>query len=82
MFCSWQEGSEKVKQITVYKTNYCPACHQVVPLIKKLARKKGVAVTVVDVEKCGQPCDWVRFVPALKVDGKRAKIGQVLKELT
>lgn len=71
-----------MKQITVYKTNYCGACAEVVPLIKNLARRKGVHVTVVDVEKCGKPCDWVRFVPALKVDGKIRRIEEVLKELT
>lgn len=71
-----------MKHITVYKTNYCPACKEVVPLIKRLAQRKGVLVTVVDVENCGKPCDWVRFVPALKVDGKIRKIENVLRELT
>ena len=42
-----------------------------VPMITKLARNKGVTVKVVDVEECGKPCDRIKYVPYVEVDGRR-----------
>lgn len=60
-----------MRQITVYSQDSCGACHELVPLISNLARKKGIPVTIVDVDKCGKPCDSIKYVPLIKVDGRQ-----------
>lgn len=62
-----------LKKIIIYASDDCPACAEVVPIIKKLAKKKKVPVKIVDVDKCGKPCDWIKYVPLIKVDGKEVK---------
>lgn len=60
-----------MKQITIYSANSCGVCRELVPLIRGLAKQKGIPVNVVDVDKCGKPCDSIRYVPLIKVDGHR-----------
>jgi len=60
-----------MKRITIYSTNSCGVCQELVPLIRGLAKQKGIPVKVVDVDKCGQPCDSIRYVPLIKVDGRK-----------
>ena len=60
-----------MKKITIYSTNSCGVCQELVPLIRTLAKKKGVPVSVIDVEKCGKPCDSIRYVPLIEVDGRQ-----------
>jgi len=43
----------------------------VVPMITRLARKKGVTVNIVDVDECGKKCDYISYVPFVEVDGHR-----------
>ena len=64
---------DSVKSITIYASHDCPACAEIVPFIKKLAKKKKVPVKIVDVDECGKPCDWVKYVPLVKVDGRQVK---------
>lgn len=70
-----------MNHITIYKTSSCPACSQVIPILKSRARKRGVSVKVVDVENCGKPCDWIRYVPYVQVDGRTADVYKVLRDL-
>ena len=42
-----------------------------VPMITRLARKKGVTVNIVDVDECGRECDRITYVPFVEVDGHR-----------
>lgn len=53
-------------EITIYKSDRCGACEAVIPIIRKLAQGKA-KVKVVDVEKCGEKCDFVRYTPLIKV---------------
>jgi len=39
-------------------------------MIRKLAKKKGIPLKIVDVEKCGNSCDWVRHVPLIKIGNR------------
>lgn len=57
--------------ITIYKSDSCGACATVVPLITRLARKKGVSVNIVDVDDCGKKCDNIKYVPFIEVDGHK-----------
>ena len=57
--------------ITIYKSDECGACATVVPLIKRLARNKGVNVKVIDVDECGKKCDGIKYVPYIEVDGRK-----------
>jgi hypothetical protein len=41
-----------------------------VPTIRAMAKRKGVRVRVVDVDKCGETCNWVTYTPLIKVDGR------------
>jgi hypothetical protein len=43
-----------------------------------MAKRKGVKVTVVDVDRCGRDCDWVTYTPLIKVDGR---IVQSIREI-
>jgi len=57
-----------MKQITVYSQKSCGACHELIPLINNLAKKKGIPVKIVDVDECGKSCDYIKYVPYIKVD--------------
>jgi hypothetical protein len=35
-----------------------------------MAKRKGVRVTVINVDRCGRDCDWVSYTPLIKVDGR------------
>ena len=54
-----------------------------VPLIKRLARNKGVSVNVIDVDECGKKCDGIKYVPYVEVDGIKmsdlSKLAEMLR---
>jgi hypothetical protein len=54
-----------------------------VPTIRAMARRKGVRVRVIDVDKCGEPCSWVSYTPLIKLDGRIVQsyreIAEILK---
>ena len=72
-----------MKNITIYKSDGCGVCATVVPLIKKLAKRKGVSVNVIDVDDCGKRCDSIKYVPYVEVDGTKmndlSKLAQMLR---
>jgi len=60
------------QKITIYKSDSCAACGELVPEIKKLSKgKKGLSIKVVDVEKCKtKMCDTIGYVPYITINGK------------
>jgi len=46
-----------------------------------MAKRKGIAVTVVDVEKCGRRCDSIKLVPTVMLDNKKVSLKQLSKML-
>lgn len=67
--------------ITIYSSKSCDACHELVPIVKSLAKKKGLAVKVVDVDKCGKPCQDIKYVPFAKINKKRVSLKKLAKIL-
>ena len=69
--------------ITIYKSDGCGVCATIVPLIKRLARNKGVSVNVIDVDECGKKCDGIKYVPYVEVDGRKmsdlSKLAEMLR---
>lgn len=72
----------KKPPITVFKHNDCGGCRQLVPIIKKLAKKKKIPVKIIDVEKCkSKKCDSLGYVPYIEYNGKEIKTSQQLAEV-
>jgi hypothetical protein len=46
-----------------------------------MAKRKGVKVTVVDVDRCGRNCDWVTYTPLIKVNGREVQSYREIIEL-
>lgn len=68
--------------MTIYKSNQCEVCKQAVPVIKKLAKKKGYKVRVVDVDKCHtKQCDDIKAVPEIRVDDRAVSPTELAKLL-
>lgn len=68
--------------ITIYSDKSCDACRQIVPIVKSLAKKKGLAVKVVDVDKCHTPkCDSIHYVPFAEIDKKKVSLKKLAKIL-
>lgn len=71
--------------ITIYKSDHCGGCKQIVPIVKRLAKKKGISVKVVDVEKCDEQgkCDEVKYVPYVKIGNREVtdmrELAKILK---
>lgn len=72
----------KKTSITVYKSNSCGGCKEIMPLIRKLAKKKGVTVKVVDIEHCKdrKKCDGIQYVPYLEFRGREIKTSKELAD--
>ena len=72
-----------MNNITIYKSDGCGVCTTIVPLIKRLAKRKGVSVNVIDVDECGKRCDGIKYVPYVEVDGQKmndlSKLAQMLR---
>ena len=72
----------KKSPITVYKHNSCGGCRELLPIIKKLARKKGIPVKVVDVEKCkSKKCESLGYVPYIFYQNREIKTSKELAEV-
>ena len=39
-------------------------------MIKKLAKRKGIPVKVIDVDDCGKKCEGITQVPTIYLDGR------------
>lgn len=68
-------------KITVYHSDHCAACAQVVPVIQRAAQSKGVPVELVDVDKCGKPCANIRYVPTVLLDGHEVSLKALAEAL-
>lgn len=73
----------KKSPITVYAHNGCGGCRELLPIIKKLAKKKKIPVKVVDIEKCKTAkCDKLGYVPYIEFQGREIKTsGELAKVL-
>ena len=64
--------------ITVYKSEGCGGCRQVIPAIKALAKRKGMRVKVVDVDNCHtKECDDVKVVPTVKIGRREVSLREL-----
>lgn len=72
----------KKSPITVFAHHGCGGCRELLPIIKKLAKKKKIPVKVVDVEKCKTAkCDKLGYVPYIEYKGKEIKTSERLAEV-
>lgn len=72
----------KKAPITVFKHSGCGGCRQLLPVIKKLAKKKKIPVKVIDVEKCkSRKCEKLGYVPYIEYKGKEVKTSKELAEI-
>ena len=67
--------------VTIYKSEHCLPCRVLVPMLESYAREHGAKVKIVDVDKCGTPCDWVKATPLIEIDNKRVGTLKEFKEL-
>jgi thiol-disulfide isomerase/thioredoxin len=67
--------------VVLYKSSHCGACAQLVPLVLKVAAKKGVKIKIVDVDACGKACDRINYVPYVEINGKRVDTVKFVKGL-
>jgi len=68
-------------KLTIYKSDSCEACKQMVPIIKKNAKIRGDKVKVVDIDKCSsKECEAIEYTPTVLKDGKPVS-GAELKRL-
>ena len=71
-----------VKKVTFYYHNDCDGCKELKPLIKKVAKAKGLKFKEINVEKCSTRfCDALTYVPAVVIDGKKLSINKIEKFL-
>lgn len=58
-------------KLTVYYSNHCEGCKQLLPKLSQAAKRRGLKLEKVDVEKCGsKECEKLSYVPAVYRDGK------------
>ena len=58
-------------RLTIYKSDQCLPCRQMVPVIKRNAKARGDKVTVKDIDKCSsKECEKVAYTPLIMRDGK------------
>jgi thiol-disulfide isomerase/thioredoxin len=68
--------------ITVFKHNGCGGCREILPIIRKLAKKRGIPVKVVDLEKCKtKKCNSLGYVPYIEYNHKEIKTSKELAEV-
>lgn len=69
----------KKAPITVYKHDSCGGCKEILPLIRKYAKKRGIPVKVIDVDKCKtKKCDSLGYVPYIEFHGHEIKTSKEL----
>lgn len=58
-------------KLTIYKSDQCLPCRQMVPVIKRNAKARGDKVTVRDIDKCStKECEAVAYTPTVLKDGR------------
>lgn len=69
-------------KVTIYKQSSCGVCREIVPLLKKLSKEKGIKLKVIDVDKCHtKECDDVKAIPKIMVDGREIQDMRELKKI-
>lgn len=72
----------KKSAITVYKHDGCGGCRELLPVIKKLAKKRKIPLKVINVENCKtKKCDSLGYVPYIEYRGKEIKTSQELADV-
>ena len=68
--------------MTVYAQKSCGACRDLVPILEKLTSENGIALKVVDVDRCHtKACDAVKFTPTIMYNNREIKSGKELKKI-
>lgn len=68
--------------ITVFAHHGCGGCRELLPIIRKLAKKKKIPVKVVDVEKCKtKKCDQLGYVPYIEYKKREIKTSEELAKV-
>ena len=71
-----------VNQVTFYSHKDCGFCADLLPLVKKAAKSKGLKFVEVDIEECETKfCDNLQFVPTIVLNSKKLNVKQVEKFL-
>lgn len=67
----------------VYKHDSCLGCKEILPLIKKLAKRRGIPVKVIDIDKCKdrKKCDGLKYVPYIEYRNHEIKTSKELAEV-
>lgn len=69
-----------MKTMTFYYSPGCPGCHELEPVIRKAARKKGMRFKKVNVDECKTDvCESMGFVPTVYIGKKELSIGELEK---
>lgn len=64
--------------VTIYKSDGCGHCKQLVPVIKRNAKARGDKVTVKDIDRCHtDDCNSVAFTPLVVRNGKELSEAQL-----
>lgn len=72
----------KKPPITIYAHHGCGGCRELLPVIKKLAKKRKIPVKVVNIEKCKtKKCDSLGYVPYIEYQKREIKTSQELAEI-
>ena len=72
----------KKSPITVYAHHGCGGCRELLPIIKRLAKKKKIPVKVIDIEKCKtEKCNKLGYVPYIEFNHREIKTSQELAQI-
>lgn len=78
------KGKKKMsgKTLKFYSHDSCGGCKELLPIVKKYAKKNGVKLKVIDVESCrSKKCDGLRYVPYLEYGNREIKTSKELAEV-
>jgi len=71
-----------MSKMTVYAQSNCNACREIIPILERLTSGKGIAMEVIDVDKCHtKKCDDVKFTPTIILNGREVKSARELKRM-
>lgn len=72
----------KKSPIIVYKDNRCGGCRELLPIIKKLAKKRKIPVKVISIDKCkSKKCSKMEYVPFIEYRNHEIKTSQELAQV-
>ena len=68
-------------EVEVYKQTGCHACETEIPKMKQEAKRLGIELKIVDVDRCPvdkkDTCNNIEWVPNLQYKGQEITIGQL-----